>query len=339
MTDHTLLSPRAQGGRNGLENGSNTHHIPSTSGGIRDLANRGYSAAKRRSGFIQRAALDWSSHLGSRSEARYEARRSLHAGNLPDVSREQSDLLAELHETGVAVRAMQMPLAVLESAERFIEILASRPSHEPCAKTTSRELAWDPTVFTWGLSEDFLNLAECHIGLPPRYLGVEVKREMANPAPGHSHDAVRRWHLDHEDRRILKVIVYLSDVDGTSAPFGYIDLPTSTAVLRELSHPYRAARLDEAVRTKVPASGQSQVHGPRLTAIYVDTGQVLHRVFPPQGSERYSVTYAYCGKNPFLTYPQLMPPRAALRELRDELSPRQWEALRGNRISAARGRR
>ena len=72
-----------------------------------------------------------------------------------------------------------------------------------------------------------------------------------------------------------------------------------------------------------------------MTAIYVDTGQVLHRVSPPQGSERYSLTYAYCGRNPYLTYPQLMLPPAALRELRDELSPRQREALCRSRISTA----
>jgi hypothetical protein len=333
LANYTLLSPRARTGRNRLQNGSNTLHSTPSSEGIRDLASRGYSAARRRSGFIQRSLLDWSSHLGAWSDARYDARRALHAGDLPEVSREQSELLAELRQSGVAVRAMQMPPAVLESAERFIELLRSKPTSEPCAKTTSRELAWDPTLFRWGLSEDLVNLAECHIGLPPRYLGVEVKREMANPAAGHHHDAVRRWHLDHEDRRIFKVIVYLSDVDATSAPFGYVDLPTSKAILEGLGHPFRGARLDEAVRAKVPARDRRQVHGPRMTAIYVDTGQVLHRVFPPQGSERYSLTYAYCGRNPYLTYPQLMLPPAALRELRDELSPRQREALCRSRIS------
>lgn len=339
MAHYTLLSPQARTGRNGMENGSYTHHLPSFSWAIRDLARRGYSAARRRSGFIHRSVLDWSSHLGSWSDTRYEARRSLHAGKLPEVSTEQSELLAELRQSGVAVRAVQMPPAVFESAERFIGLLRSKPTTEPCAKTTSRELAWDPTLFTWGLSEDLLNLAECHIGLPPRYLGVEVKREMANPPAGHRHDAVRRWHLDHEDRRIFKVIVYLSDVDATSAPFGYVDLPTSKALLEGLGHRYRAARLDEAVRAKVPARERRQVHGPRMTAIYVDTGQVLHRVFPPQGSERYSLTYAYCGKSPYLTYPQLMLPPSALRELRDGLPPRQREALCCNRISAALGRR
>jgi hypothetical protein len=189
----------------------------------------------------------------------------------------------------------------------------------------------------WGLREDLLDLAECHVGLPPRYLGVEVKREIANPAAGHSHEAVRRWHLDHEDRRILKVIVYLSDVDRASAPFEYVDLPTSDAVLHGRSRPCRSARLDDAVRAEVPPHKRTQVTGPRMTAIYVDTGRVLHRVSPPLASERYSVTFAYCSTSPRITYSQLMVPGAVRRALRSCLSARQWQALCCNGVGLVGG--
>jgi hypothetical protein len=76
-----------------------------------------------------------------------------------------------------------------------------------------------------------------------------------------------------------------------------------------------------------------------MTAIYVDTGQVLHRVRPPLKSERYSVTFAYCSRSPHLTYSQLMLPGAALCELRDYLSPRQWQALCCKGIGPAQARR
>jgi hypothetical protein len=188
----------------------------------------------------------------------------------------------------------------------------------------------------WGLSEDVLDLAECHIGLPPRYLGVEVKREIVRPAAGHSHAAVRRWHLDYEDRRILKVIVYLSDVDTGSAPFEYIDLQTSAALLNGRGHGHRMARLGEPELAKIPESKRKQVTGSRMTAVYVDTGRVLHRVRPPLTSERYSVTFAYCSRRPYLTYSDLMLSRAAVRQLRESMSVRQWQALRGNSIGGIR---
>ena len=76
-----------------------------------------------------------------------------------------------------------------------------------------------------------------------------------------------------------------------------------------------------------------------MTAIYVDAGQVLHHVFPPLESERYSVTFAYCSRRPRLTYSQLMLPVRALRRMRDSLSPRQWQALCCNPIGLTDARR
>jgi hypothetical protein len=64
-----------------------------------------------------------------------------------------------------------------------------------------------------------------------------------------------------------------------------------------------------------------------MTGVYVDTGRVVHRVVPPTESERYSVTFAYCSRKPFLTYAQLMLPKPALRSLCADLSARQVEAL------------
>jgi hypothetical protein len=293
---------------------------------LREFLPRGYWAVKRRGAAIQRSMMA-TSPFAAWGDNRYKARRSEHTDNLPRLSRDHTGILADLRSTGVSVRTLELPAAILDSAYRFVETLRAKRTNEPCAKTTSRELALNPTLFMWGLSEDLLDLAECHIGLPPRYLGVEVKREIVNPADGHSHEAVRRWHLDHEDRRILKVIVYLSDVDSASAPFEYVDRPTSEAVLSRRGRAYRPARLDEAVRAEIPAPNRTQVTGPAMTAIYVDTGQVLHRVCPPRESERYSVTFAYCSRSPLLTYSQLMLPGAALRGVRDYLSPRQWQAL------------
>jgi len=336
---HDTLTPATAGARGHVGAGpADAAEPPPRPPAIRELLSRGYSAVHRRKGFIQRSVWE-ASPLAAWGDSRYEARRSLHAGQLPRLSRAHRGVLGDLRETGVAVRTLDLPPAVLDSALSFIARLRSQQTDAPCAKTTSHELAWDPDLFVWGLSEELLDLAECHIGLPPRYLGVEVKREIVNPAEGHGHAAVRRWHLDHEDRRILKVIVYLSDVDSESAPLEYIDLPTSEAILRRRGRPrsYRAARLDEAVRAEVPVADRRQVTGPRMTAIYVDTGRVLHRVRPPTGSERYSVTFAYSSRSPHLTYSQLTLPSAALRKLRNRLSPRQWQALCCNRIGVVDG--
>ena len=172
-----------------------------------------------------------------------------------------------------------------------------------------------------------LNLAECHIGLPVRYLGIEVKREMVGSADGGNLEVVRRWHLDHEDRRILKVIVYLSDVHDGAGPFGYVHQSHSDAIRESPRGRDLRGVPDAEMQNVVPQREWNRVTGPRMTAVHVDTGQVFHRVFPPTGSERYSVTFAYSSRSPYYTYSRLMLPRRAIRQLRERLSQRQWDAL------------
>jgi hypothetical protein len=290
------------------------------------LLPRGLRAAVRRGAFLRRTVMQTPlvSHV---SDRRYDTRRARHARNLPEMAPAQCTVLAELRDAGVAVRPAELPAGVVASADGFVDLLRGKDVDEPCVKATPRELALDPTLFAWGLSDHMLDLAECHIGLPVRYLGVEVKREMVAPAEGRNHEVVRRWHLDHEDRRILKVIVYLSDVDAGAGPFGYVHQSNSGAILDSTRGRNLEGVSDDKMQTVVPQREWRQVTGPRMTAIHVDTGQVFHRVFPPSDSERYSVTFAYSSRTPYYVYSRLMLPRRAVRQLREQLSQRQWDSL------------
>lgn len=111
----------------------------------------------------------------------------------------------------------------------------------------------------WGLSDQLLDLAECHIGLPVRYLGVEAKREMVESAEGRSREVVRRWHLDDEDRRILKVVVYLSDVDAGAGPFGFVHQSRSGGILDSTNGRNLRGVSDDEMQTVVPQSEWRQV--------------------------------------------------------------------------------
>jgi hypothetical protein len=290
------------------------------------LIPRGLRAAGRRTAFLRRSVLR-KPLVSDLSDRRYEARRARHAHYLPEVPAAERAILAELGDAGVAVRPAALPAEVVASTDRFVELLRGKHVDEPCVKATPRELANDPALFAWGLSDHLLDMAECHIGLPVRYLGVEVKREMVESAEGRSHEVVRRWHLDHEDRRIFKVIVYLSDVDAGAGPFGFVHQSNSGAILESTHGRSLHGVSDEKMQTVVPQKEWRQVTGPRMTAIHVDTGQVFHRVFPPTNSERYSVTFAYSSRTPYYTYSRLMLPRRAVRQLRQQLSQRQWDCL------------
>ena len=296
-----------------------------TTHAARALVPRVVSAVARRGALLRRAATRMPL-VSQVSDRRYQRRLAEHASQLPLPSVDQLEVLVAMNDAGVAVRPANLPAEVVDAADGLVELLRRKNVDEPCVKATPRELAVDPTLFTWGLSDHLLDLAECHIGLPVRYLGMEVKRELVQSAAGRNHEVVRRWHLDHEDRRIFKVIVYLSDVDAGAGPFGFIHQTHSAAIRGSRGLDLRGIP-DDKMHDVVPRDQWAQVTGPRMTSVLVDTGQVFHRVFPPTETERYSVTFAYSSRSPYYAYSRLMLPRRAIEQLRERLSPRQWDAL------------
>jgi hypothetical protein len=274
-------------------------------------------------GALYRRALSQKPLLSPLSNARYQARLARHARRVPKLSDADRAVVAEIRGIGAAVRTVELPTEVLACADRIVDQLRIKETGHSCVRVGGSELGDDPALFLWGLSPRLLDIAEGYIGLPVRYLGLDVKRELVAPDIG----GPRSWHLDDEDRRMLKVIVYLSDVDAGSGPFGYVEM-SNTEKVRELIRRDEDRIPDEAMQTVVPREDWKHVAGPRLTGIYADTVQVFHRVFPPKSAERYSVTFAYSSRRPYFTYSRLMlPPRPVLRRLRNQLTHRQWEAL------------
>jgi len=253
------------------------------------------------------------------SEHRYHARLGRHAENLPWVSRDRFDVITDLRAHGVAIRdAMTIPAAALEVADRFVVGLRE------CATpdiVLPHDVAAHPALYKWGLTDDNLDLAEHYIGLPVHYLGVGVRRERADGVV----DDVRQWHRDIEDRRMLKIIVYLSDVSDGGGPFEYIDRPASNHAARILK--YSSGFVSDATMARtVPPADWIQAIGPRLSAIFVDTSRVFHRAQAPTKTDRYSMTFSYSSRTPFQTFPDTMLSPADLARLCNELTPRQCRA-------------
>ncbi|MBD1927467.1 hypothetical protein H6F74_14625 [Trichocoleus sp. FACHB-90] len=72
-----------------------------------------------------------------------------------------------------------------------------------------------PDIFLWELEERFLNIVENYIGVPVAYHGVSVRRDMLDG----EQVGTRQWHIDIEDRRMVKVIVYFNDVNDEGGPY------------------------------------------------------------------------------------------------------------------------
>lgn len=151
-----------------------------------------------------------------------------------------------------------------------------------------------PDLFLWGLDDAMLDLAENFIGLPVAYHGVTARKDLVD----HQQRGSRKWHQDDEDRRVMRVLIYLSDVlDEGDGPFEYLppDLGLSARSFRDAAS--AGMMTDEEVQRVVPTDQWRRVLGPKHTVILASTDRVFHRGRPPQ-RERKVLSYYYTSREP-----------------------------------------
>jgi hypothetical protein len=94
----------------------------------------------------------------------------------------------------------------------------SGDENEFVVHATNEQMMEYPEIFLWGLEQRLLNIAENYLGLPVAYHGSYFRRDIANQVEKKS----RLWHMDSEDRKLFKVIVYLNDINDERGPFQYL---------------------------------------------------------------------------------------------------------------------
>lgn len=244
-----------------------------------------------------------------------------------------------LHSEGVwsdAIHRLQVPKTetMLSAARSLLPNIAgvealqdhgerSAASHSTCADPI-RLMAQTPEVFCWGLQEPLLTFAACYLRQPVAYLGVMLHRSVANGRQV----GTRLWHLDGEDYRTLKLMVYLNGVDAADGPFEYI--PRRYSPSYQDFRGIQARIRDEEMAAVVPRSRWRACVGPTDTAIWVDTTAVFHHGRVPE-RDRYTLTFAYTSAQPkdcdrcrqFFPHPELIKPLGA------QLTPQQWQSAMG----------
>ncbi len=257
------------------------------------------------------------------ADTRYFAALGRHAGQLPWLDETRFSVLKDLRQDWLARRDGRsfIPKEVLDIADDFVARLGKDTSDKSCVRISPQELASDPALYKWGMCDENLDLAECYIGLPVNFLGVEVKRERPD---GRALD-VRQWHIDVEDRRMMKIITYLSDVDPTCGPFNYLDRPLTRRAVSNLGY-WSGFVPDAQMSPAVPSSEWLQALGPRLSTVFVDTCRLFHRAMPPSQVDRYSMTFSFASTTPHQVFPEFMANRETMRQIRDQLTPRQRRA-------------
>jgi hypothetical protein len=149
-----------------------------------------------------------------------------------------------------------------------------------------------PALIEWGLTERIIAIVESYIGLPVSYRGVQARIDLADGAQVET----RLWHRDGEDRRIVKFIVYASDVPPGEGGFEYIPKPVSPAAESVRLTNYRV--LDSDMASLVPRDRWRACTGPAGTVVVTDTCSVWHRGGVPGERDRLTLFYAYNSRHP-----------------------------------------
>ncbi len=150
-----------------------------------------------------------------------------------------------------------------------------------------------PEFYNWGKETRLLNIIENYIGLPVAYQGVHLRKDFASK----DQFATLLWHRDIEDRRFIKIIVYLNDVETKHGPFEYVPLsytsfynPNYYRIKSKINT--SGGINDETLNQIIPKSVWKSCPGPAGTVIIVDTRRLLHHG-TLRTQERSTLFFAY----------------------------------------------
>ncbi len=227
-----------------------------------------------------------------------------HSLKLPPLDPVDLPLMGTLRREGatvVAIESLGLPgtQEMLAAGATLAGELRAMPLNGNNApRLPNRRLMELPEIYMWGLNPRLLDLVENYVGLPILYHGADLRREVAD---GKLND-VRQWHVDAEDRRMFKIILYLNDVVAGGGPFQY--LPRSRTIAAVSSLHYGSGFVsDDAMRAKVPQAEWIEVLGKAHTAAVADTCKVFHRAQPPRDADRYSITFSWTSSSAVKSYP------------------------------------
>jgi hypothetical protein len=111
------------------------------------------------------------------------------------------------------------------------------------------------------------------------------------------------WHLDHDDKRVCKLFIYLTDVrDTADGPLTFIPAPSS----KPFRNTIKSHMSDDKVFAKVDRSAVKELIAPRMTSFIVNTARCLHMGSRIQ-SDRTRLLYTATYIQPPRMYPEPAP--------------------------------
>ncbi|MGY8993667.1 MAG: phytanoyl-CoA dioxygenase family protein, partial [Rhodospirillales bacterium] len=205
-------------------------------------------------------------------ERAYRRNRRKHLSQLPEILSTARTVVGALENDGAFVTSLsELGLTdvdgFLKRARMLFSQMASGVENADMKKAYVIHdppglLAQFPDVLSLGLNPLWLDIVESYLGLPPAFRGGTARRDLAD---GRAVET-RLWHLDDEDKRIVKFIVYIDDVDEHGGGFEFVP---KTKLPKEFKR-YRRVDDDEMMQN-VPKADWVKCFGPAGTVVIGDT--------------------------------------------------------------------
>jgi hypothetical protein len=158
-----------------------------------------------------------------------------------------------------------------------------------------------PELFLWGADAKLLRIVENYLKLPVAYDGLSYYYS----APDAKETGPRKWHRDKEDWQMIKIGVYINDVNEHGGPFECVTPPANELLNKTLRskyiRKYKTAYHHE-IQGMLPEHMQYNWYkscvGKARTVFFVDTAKYYHRGKPPTKFGRSAVFFGYCSRRP-----------------------------------------
>lgn len=119
----------------------------------------------------------------------------------------------------------------------------------------------------------------------------DVLLTLSQPTPNQTLSYSQLWHLDHDDKRVCKLFIYLTDVrDTADGPFTFIPAGPSKPFRNTL----KSHMSDQQVFAKTGPDAVKEMVAPRLSSFIVNTARCLHmgsRIQSDRNRLLYTATY------------------------------------------------
>ncbi|MBD2499573.1 phytanoyl-CoA dioxygenase family protein [Anabaena azotica] len=221
---------------------------------------------------------------GLKYELGYQLRVWQYKRNLPQLDAGDRLIVNTLKKEGAYITNLE-ELGLSSTAEM---LKAAQEQLAQMSANSKLHLSNLPYIYTvtdiqqfanWAKETRLMKIAENYLGLPVTFQGVHLRKDL----PNEDQFGTLLWHKDSEDRKMVKIIIYLNDVDEEQGPFEYIPLhltsfPNRNAyrIDKKLKQSGYLGLNDEQVAEIIPKSAWKSCPGPAGTVLIADPRTALH---------------------------------------------------------------